>query len=193
MPVKGSQTAKNLMISFAGESQANMRYTYYAAQAEREGYIQIKNIFEETARNEKEHAERFYKMLREELGGDVVNVNWDYPVDFSNTLSNLAAAYAGEHEEATDMYPKFADIAEEEGFGIIAKIWREIASVEEAHEKRFMKLYENITNGKVFARDEEVVWKCNNCGYLHKGKEAPVVCPACNEGQEYFELFVETY
>lgn len=194
MSLKGTKTAKNLMISFAGEAQATFRYNVAAKQAKKEGYVQIQNIFEETARNEVEHGKRFYKFLREDFEPDeAVNVNWDYPVTYSNTVDNLQSAINGEHGEANAMYPDFADIAEEEGFPEIAYVWREIAEVEEAHEIRFRKLLDNIKAGRVFERNEEVVWKCNNCGYLHTGKSAPERCPACDHEQEYFELFVETY
>lgn len=192
--LKGTKTAENLMISFAGESQANMRYTYAASQAKKDGYVQIKNIFEETARNEKEHAKRFYKFLREDYASEeVIRVEWDYPVVYSTTEENLQGAVNGEHEEASDMYPSFADVAEEEGFPEIAYVWREIAEVEEAHEARFQKLLDNVRNKTVFHRDEVVRWKCNNCGYIHEGTDAPDCCPACDHPQEHFELFVETY
>ncbi len=194
MSLKGTRTAKNLMISFAGEAQATFRYNVAAKQAKKEGYVQIQNIFEETARNEVEHGKRFYKFLREDFEPDeAVNVNWDYPVTYANTVDNLQSAINGEHGEAHSMYPEFADIAEEEGFPEIAYVWREIAEVEEAHEIRFRKLLDNIKAGRVFEREEEVVWKCNNCGYLHTGKSAPDRCPACDHEQEYFEIFVETY
>ena len=192
--LKGTQTAQNLMISFAGECQARMRYTYAAKQAKKEGYVQIRDIFEETARNEEEHAKRFYKFLREDFESEeAINVNWDYPVVFSDTKANLLGAANGEHEEFVDMYPKFADIAEEEGFAEIARVWRQIAKVEEAHEVRFRKLLANVEQGRVFEREEEVLWKCDNCGYIYKGKKAPKLCPACAHPQEYFELFVEAY
>ncbi|MDD2427049.1 MAG: rubrerythrin family protein [Eubacteriales bacterium] len=194
MSLKGTKTAKNLMISMAGEAQATFRYNLAAKQAKNEGYVQIRNIFEETARNEVEHGKRFYKFLREAYEPDeAVNVNWDYPVTYADTVENLKSAINGEHGEAHEMYPGFADIAEEEGFPEIAYVWREIAEVEEAHEARFRKLLANIENDRVFTRDEEVLWKCNNCGYIHKGKSAPEECPACAHKQEYFELFVETY
>lgn len=193
MSLKGTKTANNLMAAFAGESQANMRYTYYAKQAKEEGYVQISMIFEETARNEKEHAKRFFKFLAEDFCKEAVNVNWDYPVALEDTATNLAAAADGEHEEFAHMYPQFADIAEEEGFEEIAYVFREISEVEERHEIRYRKLLDNIKNDRVFKRDEVVLWKCNNCGYIHEGKEAPEVCPACDHPQGYFELFVETY
>jgi len=194
MSLKGTQTAKNLMISMAGEAQATFRYNLAAKQAKTEGYVQIRDIFEETARNEVEHGKRFYKFLREAYEpGEGLNVDWDYPVTYADTRANLKSAVDGEHEEAHKMYPEFADLAEKEGFPEIAYVWREIAEVEEAHEKRFQKLLDNIENDRVFEREEELLWKCNNCGYIHKGKAAPDVCPACAHKQEYFEIFVETY
>ncbi len=191
--LKGTKTAENLMKSFAGESQARTRYTYYASEARKEGYVQIHNIFMETAENEKEHAKRFFKFLNEDFCGEAIEINADYPVTLGDTKTNLKAAAAGENEEWTELYPKFADIAEEEGFSEIAYVWREIAEVEERHEIRFKKLLENIENNKVFEKDEEVEWKCNNCGYIHKGKSAPEKCPACAHPRGYFEVFVETY
>ena len=191
--LKGTKTAENLMKSFAGESQARTRYTYYASQARKEGYVQISNIFMETAENEKEHAKRFFKFLNEDLCGEMVEINADYPVALGDTKTNLKAAAEGENEEWTELYPKFADIADEEGFPKIAYVWREIAEVEERHEIRFKKLLENIENNKVFEKDEEVEWKCNNCGYIHKGKSAPERCPACDHPIDHFEVFVETY
>ncbi len=191
--LKGSKTAANLMASFAGESQANMRYSYYASQAKKDGYVQIMNIFEETARNEKEHAKRFYKFLRDELEGSSIEITSEFPVNLGDTKSNLKAAANGEHEEHAEMYPAFAKIAAEEGFNEISVIFKEIAEVEERHEKRFLKLLENIENGTVFTREESVEWKCNNCGYIHKGKSAPNKCPACDHPIDHFELFAETY
>jgi rubrerythrin len=191
--LKGTKTAQNLMTAFAGESQARMRYDYYASQAKKDGYVQIKNIFEETARNEKEHAKRFYKFLREELENETIDVSADFPVNFKDTKANLKAAAAGENEEHTEMYPEFARIAKEEGFEEISKVFTEVGEVEERHEARFLKLLDNIEKGIVFKRDEVVEWKCNNCGYVHKGKEAPEACPACDHPQDHFELFLETY
>ncbi len=193
MELKGSKTAKNLMASFAGESQANMRYTYYAKEAKKEGYVQISMIFEETARNEKEHAKRFMKFLREELQGTEIEIDASFPVALGDTKENLKAAIDGEHEENSSMYPEFAKIAEEEGFKEISHVFTEIGEVEEAHEKRYKKLLENIEKNRVFERDEVVLWKCNNCGYIHEGKSAPVKCPACAHPQAYFEIFKETY
>ena len=191
--LKGTKTAENLMKSFAGESQARTRYTYYASEARKEGYVQIQNIFMETAENEKEHAKRFFKFLNKDFCGEAIEIKADYPVTLGDTKTNLKAAAAGENEEWTELYPKFADIAEEEGFSEIAYVWREIAEVEERHEIRFKKLLENIENNKVFEKDEEVEWKCNNCGYIHRGKSAPEKCPACAHPRGYFEVFVETY
>ncbi len=192
--LKGTETAKNLMTAFAGESQANMRYTYAAAQAKKDGYVQIQKIFEETAGNEKEHAKRLYKFLREDFdNGEGIKIDWEYPVVYSTTEENLEGAIAGEHDEATSMYPEFAKVAEKEGFREIARVFTEISEVEEAHETRYQKLLDNIKAGRVFERDEEVLWKCLNCGYIHKGKTAPKKCPACDHPQEFFELFVENY
>nr|WP_103896272.1 rubrerythrin family protein [Caloramator fervidus] len=193
MNLKGSRTAENLMKAFAGESQARTRYTYYASQAKKEGFIQISNIFMETAENEKEHAKVFFKFLNEELKGDVVKITADYPVALSSTLDNLKYAANGEKEEWAELYPEFAKIAEEEGFHEIAEAFRKIAEVEKRHEERYRKLYENLLNGKVFKKDKKVLWKCNNCGYIHEGEEAPEVCPACKHPQGYFEVFVENY
>ncbi|NLY09103.1 MAG: rubrerythrin family protein [Tissierellia bacterium] len=191
--LKGTQTAKNLMAAWMGECQAAMRYTYYAKQAKKDGYVQIQNIFQETADNEKEHAKRFYRFMVADLAGEVENPNWNYPMVFADTPVNLKASADGENEEATDMYPNFAKIAKEEGFDEIAVAFTEIAEVEERHEIRFRKLLSNIETGRVFKRDTVVEWKCNNCGYIHEGMEAPIECPACVHPQEHFELFVETY
>jgi rubrerythrin len=191
--LKGTKTAENLMKAFAGESQARNRYTYYASRARKDGYVQISNIFTETADNEKEHAKRFLKFLKESLNGETVDINATYPVALGDTKENLLAAANGEKEEWEDLYPTFADVADEEGFSEIATVFREIAEAEERHERRFRKLLSNIENGKVFEKDEVVEWKCNNCGYIHKGKSAPKVCPACAHPIDHFEVFVETY
>jgi len=196
MSFKETRTAENLMKSFAGESQARMRYVYSAKTAKKEGYEQICNIFMETAENEKEHAKVFFKhLLKNGLEGEVINIMATYPVGWSpeNTMKCLEFAANGEHEEWTDLYPMFAEIAEEEGYKEIALSWRLVAKVEKEHEKRFRKLYENIKNLKVFAKDEKVFWKCLNCGYIHEGTEAPKVCPTCNHPQCYFEVHLETY
>lgn len=191
--LKGTKTAVNLMHSFAGESQARTRYTYYASQAKKEGYVQISNIFTETAENEKEHAKRFFKFLNEEFCGDTIEITADFPVVLGDTKVNLKAAAEGENEEHSKMYPEFAKIAEEEGFNNIAYVFREIAEVEERHERRFLKLLANIENNQVFEKEEIVEWKCNNCGYVHTGKSAPNKCPACDHPQGHFEVFKETY
>ncbi|MDO5026195.1 MAG: rubrerythrin family protein [Tissierellia bacterium] len=191
--LKGTKTANNLLTAFAGESQARMRYTYFAKIAKEEGYNQIKAIFEETARNEQEHAKRFYKFLLDDLQGEALKVEWDFPVCMSDTYSNLICAAEGEHEEFVSMYPDYADVAEEEGFLKVAVAFREIAKVESRHEDRYRKLAQNIKDGKVFKKDAPTLWKCDNCGYVYEGEEAPKVCPACLHPQEYFELFVEAY
>jgi len=192
--LKGSRTAENLMKSFAGESQARMRYTYYSSIAKKEGFVQIANLFLETADQEKEHAKRFYKFLKEDYVDEVIEIQATFPVSFhSETLKNLKAAAAGENEEWTDLYPSFAKVAEEEGYPQIAAVYREITKVEERHEIRYNKLAKNIEEGKVFKKDESILWKCINCGYIYEGTEAPRVCPACAHPQGYFEVFKENY
>ncbi len=191
--LKGTKTAENLMKAFAGEGQARNRYSYYASQAKKDGYVQISNIFLETADNEKEHAKRFFKFLIESLDGEAVEITASYPVALGTTEANLLAAANGENEEANELYPEFAKVAEEEGFPEVAKAFTEIAEAEERHERRYRKLLDNIENDRVFKRDEEVEWKCDNCGYIHTGKEAPAICPACIHPQEHFEIFKETY
>jgi len=188
--LKGSKTEKNLLKSFAGESQARNRYTFFASVARKEGYVQIQRIFEETAANEKEHAEVFFKHLE---GGEVEIVA-AYPAGkIGTTEENLLAAAEGELMEWGTLYPDFAKVAREEGFLDVAESFTEIAEVEEAHEKRYRKLLENVKNGTVFKRDEEVEWHCLNCGYIHHGKEAPEVCPACDHPQSYYELHMPNY
>lgn len=194
--LKGTKTAENLLKSFAGEAQARTRYTYYASVADKEGYKQIKNIFIETAENEKEHGKRFYKFLLEGLKEELpamLEITASYPVAQGTTLDNLKAAASGENEEWTELYPEFARIAAEEGFPEIAAAYRMIASAEVRHETRFNKLADNIASGKVFKKDGKVFWKCGNCGYIHEGDAAPEVCPACVHPKAYFEVFVETY
>ena len=192
--LKGSKTAENLMKSFAGECQARTRYTYYSSVAKKEGYVQISNIFMETAENEKEHAKRFYKFLKNDYSGEQIEITAGYPVDlYDETVKNLKAAASGENEEWTDLYPTFAKIADEEGYPEVATVYREIIKVENRHEIRFNKLAKNIEEDKVFKKDEVVLWKCNNCGYIYEGAEAPKACPACAHPQSYFEVFVETY
>ncbi len=191
--LKGTKTAENLMKSFAGEGQARNRYSYYASQAKKDGYVQIQNIFLETARNEKEHAKRFFKFLSRDLDGQAVEMTASYPVALGHTKENLLAAANGENEEACELYPEFARVADKEGFPDIAYVFREIAEAEEAHEARYRKLLANIENDRVFKRDEVMEWKCDNCGYIHTGKSAPEVCPACDHPIDHFEIFKETY
>lgn len=194
--LKGTRTAVNLMQSFAGESQARNRYTFYASVADKEGFKQIKNIFIETADNEKEHAKRFYNFLLEGFKRElptVIDITAGFPVAKGNTLDNLKAAAGGEYEEWHDLYPKFAQVADEEGFPEIAAAFQKIASAEQRHEIRYNKLTENISNGKVFKKDDKILWKCGNCGYVHEGLGAPDICPACIHPQSHFEVFVEAY
>lgn len=194
--LKGTRTLGNLMKAFAGESQARNRYTMYASVAAKEGFKQIEALFLETADNERIHAKSFYKQMVEGLGADeavMVHVDADYPVQLGTTLQNLKAAAAGENEEWTDLYPSFADVAEEEGFPAVAALFRNIAKVEYEHEQRYLKLAANVEQGKVFRKDEPVRWKCMKCGYIHEGPEAPKACPACAHPQSHFELMVEAY
>lgn len=191
--LKGTKTAENLLKSFAGESQARNRYTYYASIAKKEGFVQISNLFTETADNEKEHAKRFFKFLSEGLGIDNVEITATYPVAYGDTKVNLKAAADGENEEWTDLYPTFADEAEAEGFPVIGAVYRKIAEVEKHHEERYRALLANIENNKVFSKDIEVSWKCINCGYIYIGQEAPLACPACAHPQSYFEVLSENY
>jgi len=188
--LKGTQTEKNLLAAFAGESQARNRYSYFASKAKKEGYEQIAAIFIETAENEKEHAEVFFKHLQ---GGEV-EIHASYPAGLiASTKDNLLAAAEGEKMEWGDMYPNFAKIAEEEGFPEIALSFKNIAKVELHHEKRYRKLLSNIKNNQVFKKPETVKWKCRNCGYVHEGPEAPKSCPACQHPQSYYEKWVESY
>ena len=194
--LKGTKSCENLLKAFAGESQARNRYTFYASVANKEGYRQIEAIFLETAENEREHAKVFYKHLLKGLKGEIptaVEINAAYPVAQGDTLANLKAAAAGEKEEWTILYKGFAETADKEGFPEVAKSFRNISLVEERHEARYLKLAANIEAGKVFKKDEEVSWKCRNCGYIHEGEGAPDECPACNHAQAHFEFFVETY
>ncbi len=185
MSVKGTQTEKNLMHSFAGESQARMRYTYFASAAKKEGYEQIAAIFTETADQEKEHAKRMFKYLE----GGSVEITASFPAGvIGTTIENLKAAAAGENEEWSDAYPHFADVAEQEGFPEIAAMYRNIAIAEKGHEERYNAFVKNIENGKVFEKDEVTVWQCRNCGFIFEGKQAPKVCPACLHPQAHFEV-----
>lgn len=188
--IKGTQTEKNLLISFAGESQARNRYTYFAAAARKEGLVQISHIFEETANQEKEHAKRFFKFLE---GGDV-EITEAFPAGvIGSTLENLRAAAAGEEHEWTEMYPGFAKTAREEGFVEIALAFEAISIAEKQHGKRYADLADNLEAGRVFKRNGKVVWRCRNCGYLHEGEDAPNLCPACLHPQAHFELLGENW
>lgn len=188
--IKGTQTEKNLLKAFAGESMARNRYDFYAKQAKKEGLEQIAAIFEETADNERSHAKQFFRFLE----GGMLEITAAYPAGLiGTTLENLKTAADGENEEWTLLYPEFAKIAEEEGFKEIAVSFKIIARIEKAHEERYRKLYANLESGKVFERDGKVVWKCRVCGYLHEGKKPPKNCPACHHPQAYFELTWESY
>lgn len=188
--LKGSQTEKNLLTAFAGESQARNRYTFFASAAKKEGLVQISYIFEETANQEKEHGKKFFKYLE---GGDV-SITATFPAGkIGKTLDNLKAAADGEHEEWTKDYPEFARVAREEGFEEIAKTFEMISVAEKQHEKRYRDLYNNLMEGKVFKKDNVVIWRCLNCGYIHEGTEAPELCPACNHPQAYFEVLGENW
>ena len=177
MDLKGSRTEANLMAAFAGESMARNKYTFFASQAKKEGFEQISGIFLETAENEKEHAKLWYKLA----------------VGIGNTVENLKTAASGEHEEWTQMYKEFEQIAREEGFESIANMFKEVGEVEEEHEKRYNKLIQNVEDGKVFKKDEPTAWRCRNCGYVHYGTEAPDVCPACAHPQAYYEVAAENF
>jgi len=188
--IKGTETEKNLLKAFAGESQARNRYTYYAKVARNEGYKQIEWLFTETAENEREHAKVFFKHLE---GGEV-EITASYPAGkIGTTKENLLAAAEGEKMEWGTLYPDFAEVAEQEGFPKVAESFRNIAKVEAYHERRYRKLLESMENGTVFKKDQPIKWKCRNCGYVHEGPEAPDVCPACKHGQKYFEVWMENY
>lgn len=177
--IKGTKTEKNLLEAFAGESQARNKYTYYASKAKKEGYEQIAAIFQETADNEKEHAKIWFKILN---GGDI-----------GSTVDNLKDAAEGENYEWTDMYRKFAEEAKEEGFDDIARLFNMVARIEKEHEERYLKLFENLNNGKVFLKEETSVWKCRNCGHIHIGERAPEICPVCSHPKAFFEIKAENY
>jgi len=188
--IKGSKTEQNLLKAFAGESQARMRYDYFSKQAIKEGLEQISAIFEETSLNEREHAKRFFKFLE----GGPVQITATYPAGkIGTTLENLKAAAEGENEEWTSLYPEFARIAAEEGYTEVAAAFKMIAKVENAHYLRYEALYRNLESGKVFKREDKVIWKCRNCGYLHEATSAPLVCPACLHPQSYFEIKESNY
>ncbi len=190
MQLKGSQTEKNLLTAFAGESQARNRYTYFAGKARKEGFVQIALIFEETANQEREHAKRYFKFLE---GGEA-EVQWSFPAGkIGTTAENLKEAAAGEHGEWTEMYPGFAKVAREEGFEAVAKAFEMISVAEKQHEKRYLDLLANVEAGKVFKKDKKTTWRCLNCGYLHEGEEAPNKCPACEHPQAHFEVLGENW
>ncbi|MBI4669299.1 MAG: rubrerythrin family protein [Elusimicrobia bacterium] len=190
MQLKGSQTEKNILTAFAGESQAHNRYTYFASAAKKEGFVQIADIFEETANQEKEHAKRLFKLLP---GGEV-EIQAAFPAGvIAATAENLKGSAAGEHYEWETMYPDFAKTARAEGFNDAAVIFEAIAVAEKQHEKRYLGLMANIKNNTVFKKDKPVVWRCRNCGYIHSGKEAPAACPACAHPQGYFEVLAENW
>jgi len=188
--LKGSETERNLITSFAGESQARNRYTYFSSQARKEGLIQIAQIFDETANQEKEHAKRFFKQLE---GGETL-VQAAFPAGIvAGTADNLRAAAAGEHFEWTEMYPGFAKVARSEGLEVAARVWEAVSIAEKQHEKRYLDLLSNVESGKVFKKDKPVVWRCLNCGYLHEGTAAPDSCPACAHPIAYFEVLAENW
>ena len=188
--IKGTQTEKNLFKAFAGESQARNRYTYFASKAKKEGFVQIGDIFEETANQEKEHAKRFFQLLE----GSDLEIQAAFPAGLiGTTAANLKAAASGEHFEWTDLYPSFAKIARDEGFEPIGKLFDFISVAERQHERRYLGLMANVEAGTVFKKNKTVVWRCRNCGYLHEGKEAPDSCPACAHPKDYYELLAENW
>ncbi len=190
MSLKGSRTEKNILTAFAGESQARNRYTYFAGKARQDGFVQIADIFEETANQEREHAKRLFKLLE---GGEV-EISAAFPAGvIGDTAANLGASAAGENYEWSTMYPEFAKVAREEGFEMVARVFEAIAVAEKQHEKRYLALQSNVSDGKVFKKDQPVVWRCRNCGYLHVGTEAPAACPACAHPQAHFEVLAENW
>jgi rubrerythrin len=190
MRLGGTNTEKNILTAFAGESQARNRYTYFASQAKKEGFEQISFIFEETANHEKEHAKRLFNLLE----GSDVEIQAAFPAGtIGTTAQNLKASAAGENHEWTDMYPSFADVAAKESFNNIAAIFRSIAIAEKQHEKRYLALLKNVDSGMVFKKDKPVTWRCRNCGYIFQGAAAPAKCPACDHAQAHFELLGENY
>lgn len=191
--LKGTDTAENLMRGFAGESQARNRYTYYASVAKKEGYIQISNIFTETAGNELAHAKVFFKFLNEQLNGDSVEINAGYPVGLGDTKANLLSGVNGETEEWTEVYPSFGNVAEKEGFPEIALAFRKVAEIEKHHAERFKLLLTSLENNTIYHRDSPVKWICSNCGYIYEGTDAPKICPVCKHPQGYYEVLTEKY
>ncbi len=192
--LKGTKTLENLMKTFAGESQARNRYSMFASAARNEGYKQIEGIFLETAENEREHAKRFYKVITDNINEPInIDINATFPAFLGKTADNLVSAAAGENEEHTKLYPSFADVADKEGFPEAAEVWRNISKVEVEHEKRYLKLAENIRNSSVFKKEKPVFWKCRNCGLIIESKAAPEKCPACLHPAAWFELQCENY
>ena len=188
--IKGTRTEKNLLAAFAGESQARNRYDYWAKQAKKDGYVQVSMAFEETAQNEQQHAKQFFKYLE----GGMVDIQASYPAGvIGTTAGNLKAAAEGENEEWSKLYPEFANIADEEGFPDVAATFRMIAVAEKQHERRYLGLLKNIEDDTVFKKARSVRWKCNNCGYIHEGTEAPELCPACKHPLAYFEVLCENW
>ncbi len=195
MDLKGTKTEKNLLTSFAGESQARNRYTMAASTAKKEGYPHITEIFLETAGHELEHAKRFFKLLREGGATEAIKVEWDFPTSgaYESTEENLRHAAAGEKFEYTEMYPNYAKIAEEEGFSNIAHVWKSIAHAESWHHERYLALANQIADGSMFKKKEKVRWRCSNCGYIHEGENPPEKCPACLHAKSYFMLHFSEY
>lgn len=192
--LKGTKTAENLLKSFAGESQARMRYTYYSSVAKKEGYLQIAEIFIETAEQEKEHAKRFFKFLKDDYNGEAIEITASYPVAlYEDTASNLKSAAMGENEEWTEMYPEFAKVAREEGFPEVAAAFDNISKVEYEHEKRYLALLNNVNTEAVWKREEKVLWQCRNCGFIIEAFAAPEKCPACLHPKSYFQIAARNY
>ncbi len=194
MDFKNSKTKENLMKAFAGESQARMRYNYYASVARKDGFRQIEEIFNETADNEKEHAKLFMKQLiKHGINQEMVSIQADYPVCYADTLQNLQCAAEGENEEWTDLYPAFAKVASEEGFKEICDVFKKVALVEKRHEERYRKLWNNVKQHTVFKKEGKVFWKCRNCGHIVECLEAPEICPVCDHPRDHFEVWIENY
>lgn len=194
--LEGTETAINLMRAFAGESQARNRYYFAASVADKEGYKQIKDVFIETAENERAHAKVFYNLIVEGFQGQLpinIDISAGYPVVSGTTLDQLQGGFEGEHEEFAVIYPAFANVAEDEGFPEVANAFRLIANIEKHHEERFRQLYENVKNNTVFYKDQKVQWICSNCGHIHEGTDAPALCPACKHPQSYFKIFTEAF
>ncbi len=194
--LQNTETGKNLLRAFAGETQARARYEFFSDKAKQDGYVQISDIFKETADNEKEHAKRFYDLLVGGFNGSIpteLEITGSYPIVQGTTLENLNNSSKAENHEASDVYPNFSKIANQEGFTEVANVFLAIAVAEKHHQERFALLAKNLQEGKVFKKDEKVIWKCSHCGYLHEGLEATTICPSCDSKQDYFQLFVEAF